>query len=333
MPGFIRKLIKHPSYRRKPVSRNAIELDSGLRRDDGVPASPSNLGEPVSRWGAFVRRFRRALRPANPAEERSTLARWLDFGEMPGCRPEAGNRSLVLGEPTVESPRAASAGATPPPRREADGTRVRLPVLSAAVVAMATWLWFTFGAAPEALVFDRAAVAGGEWWRLATGHWVHSDASHAALNIAALALIAPLVETAGRRFLLAALIAGTLAVTAGVVWGLPEIARYCGLSGVLNTLFVAALGVMWRRHRHPILIAIGGGLLVKLALELASGASLVVATEWPSVPAAHLAGVLGGVLLLGLVSLGRYAAPSTPRVPPSPLAPRQSGRRLASDLC
>ena len=333
MPGLFRKVVKHPSHRRKSVSRKAIELDSGVRRNDGVPASPLKMHEPVSRWGVFVGRLRRALRPANPAEERSTLARWLDFGEMPGCRPEAGIRSLGLGEATAESPRSPSADANAMRRPESDGTRVRLPVLSAALVAVATWLWFAFGAAPEALVFDRAAVAGGEWWRIATGHWVHSDASHAALNIAALALIAPIVETASRRLLLAALLVGTVAVSAGVVWGLPEIDRYCGLSGVLNALFVAALGVMWRRHRHPILIAIGGGLLVKLALELTSGASLVVATEWPSVPAAHLAGVLGGVLLLGLVSLGRYAAPSTPRVPASRQAPRQTGRRLASDLC
>ena len=36
--------------------------------------------------------------------------------------------------------------------------------------------------ARQALSFDRSALAGGEWWRLLTAHFVHLDAEHAFLN-------------------------------------------------------------------------------------------------------------------------------------------------------
>lgn len=274
------------------------------------------------------------------------LARWLDLGEVPGWWPEpiaSAAKCAVLAvapESGATSGRVPTPGAEPSRRPEAAAKPLRWPVLSGALVALAIGLWFTFGAAPEAWVFDRGAIAAGEWWRLASGHWVHSDASHAALNIAALALIAPIVESASRRLLVAALAFGTLAVSAGIACGVPEIDRYCGLSGLLNTLFVAALAVLWQRHRHPILLVIGGGLLVKLALELFRGSSLVVATAWPSVPAAHLAGVLGGLALLVLLALRRFASSKAVQVPDSrpglriahaPTAAPRTGPAVAND--
>lgn len=255
------------------------------------------LSKAASAWAAIQRWFRRAPSATRLAEDRSTLARWLDLGEMPGWRPDV-------------APEADAALVSAAPTRST-GTEVaplRWPVLSLALVAVAAWLWFALGAAPASLVFDRHAISAGEWWRLATGHWVHSDAAHAAVNIAALALIAPIVESAGRRLLLAALVAGSGVVSAGIVWGVPELVRYCGLSGVLNTLFVAALAVVWQRNRSPVVLVFGGALLCKLAFELASGTSLVVTTEWPSVPAAHLAGVLGGPVLMSVLGLFRVAA-------------------------
>jgi hypothetical protein len=72
------------------------------------------------------------------------------------------------------------------------------PWLTALAVAVASGLWLSLGPVPEALVFDRSAIAAGEWWRLLSGHWVHSDDRHALWDIAALALVGSLVEGNGR---------------------------------------------------------------------------------------------------------------------------------------
>jgi len=71
---------------------------------------------------------------------------------------------------------------------------VTLPWRSFLLGAAAIAAYLILGAAPEAWVFDRVAIAQGEWWRLITGHWVHSDLAHAAWDIAALLLLGALFE-------------------------------------------------------------------------------------------------------------------------------------------
>jgi rhomboid family GlyGly-CTERM serine protease len=173
------------------------------------------------------------------------------------------------------------------------------PWLTALAVAVASGLWLSLGPVPEALVFDRSAIAGGEWWRLLTGHWVHSDGRHALWDIAALAVVGALVETSGQRRLALAVVAGSLSVAAALWWQLPELERYCGLSGMLNSLFVIALADLWRRDRQPIVLAATVLLGGKLLAELAAGQTLLLDPLWPGVPLAHLAGLLGGLAFLG----------------------------------
>lgn len=164
-------------------------------------------------------------------------------------------------------------------------------------------LWLLLGPAPPALVYDRVAIAQGEWWRLVTGHLVHSDAEHALWDIIALALIGWVMESQGRDRVLLAALAGMLAVNMGLWWWLPELERYCGLSGMLNTLFVIALNDLWAEHRHPLIPLVAVGLAIKLATESMARQSLFVHTLWPSVPEVHVAGCLGGLAFLGLERL------------------------------
>ncbi|MDP5239844.1 rhombosortase [Uliginosibacterium sp. 31-16] len=172
---------------------------------------------------------------------------------------------------------------------------VELPWLTGLAVALAILLWAGFGPAPAALVFDRAAIASGEVWRLLTGHLVHSDAGHALWDIGALAIIGWLMEAQGRRRMLLAALVGVVAVDVCLWWAMPGLEFYCGLSGLLNTLFVVALAGLWKAHRHPVFPLAALVLGVKLVAEIVAGQSLVVSTAWPSVPLTHLAGSLGGL--------------------------------------
>jgi hypothetical protein len=92
---------------------------------------------------------------------------------------------------------------------------------------------------------------------------------------------------------------GSLSVAAALWWQLPELERYCGLSGMLNGLFVLALADLWQRHRQPVVLAAAVLLCAKLLAELAAGQSVLTDPLWPGVPLAHLAGLLGGLAFLG----------------------------------
>lgn len=206
----------------------------------------------------------------------------------------------------------------------------RLPWLTVLAVMMTAGLWLLFGPAPPDLVFDRAAIARGEGWRWFTGHLVHSDAGHALWDIAALAVIGLVLEPQGRLRMIMAVLTGMLAVDLGLVWLLPGLDRYCGLSGMLNTLFLVALAGLWQQRRHPLIPLVALGLAAKLGMENLAGQSLLVHTLWPSVPLAHLAGVLGGLAFLGVpaasLSLhysGRKGRISTGRRPSSPSCSRR----------
>ncbi|MCU7796989.1 MAG: rhombosortase [Candidatus Thiodiazotropha sp. (ex Semelilucina semeliformis)] len=157
--------------------------------------------------------------------------------------------------------------------------------------------YLILGAAPEAWVFDRAAIGNGEVWRLVTGHWVHSDFEHALWDISALVLLGVLFEKYLRGHLLLALGIGTLGVDIWLWWIDTGLHYYCGLSGILNTLLVVGLVQLWRDTRHPLVWFIGMSAIAKILLEIGSGQALLTQTLWPSVPEVHAVGFLTGVML------------------------------------
>jgi rhomboid family GlyGly-CTERM serine protease len=177
-----------------------------------------------------------------------------------------------------------------------EATARTLPWLSVTLAGLVVALYAAFGPAPEAWVYDRAAIAGGEWWRLISGHWVHSDRAHLVWNLAGLLALGWIVEMRGRRGLLTGLLVGTLGVDLVLWLGLPGLAAYCGLSGVLNSLLPLALAGLWQRATAPALVATGALSLLKITSEISAGQALFTHTAWASVPEAHLAGWLAGLI-------------------------------------
>lgn len=172
-----------------------------------------------------------------------------------------------------------------------------LPWCSILLGAGAVFVYLVLGAAPEAWVFDRVAIAQGEWWRLVTGHWVHSDLTHAGWDIAALLLLGTLFEARLQWRLPVALLIGTVGVDVWLWWGDSTLFYYCGLSGILNSLLIVGLLQFWRDLRHPLILLTGVGAVVKIFVEINAGQALLTQTAWPSVPTVHAAGFLCGLVL------------------------------------
>ena len=182
--------------------------------------------------------------------------------------------------------------------QSADPGRHRIPWLTGLGAVVAIWLHLAYGDAPGALVYDRTALVQGELWRWVTGHLVHCGGGHALWDITAFVVIGCILEAQGRTRMLLASLLGVVVVDGALWFGLPGLTAYCGLSGLLNTLMVVTLAGLWRVDRHPAVAMVALGLIIKLALETVYGGSLVGELAWPSVPAAHWAGCLGGVLFV-----------------------------------
>ena len=195
-----------------------------------------------------------------------------------------------------------------------------LPWRALLLTAIATTAYLVLGPAPEGWVWDRTAIAGGEWWRLLTGHWVHTDSQHSLWDIAALLVFGLLFEARlGWRLPLVLLLA-TAGVDAWLWWGQPDLLRYCGLSGILNGLLAAGLVQMWRDLRHPAVLLTAAAAALKIFIEAQAGQALFTQTAWASTPLAHAAGFLTGMvwamLLHTLTACSPYRRrPAAPRLP------------------
>ncbi len=159
--------------------------------------------------------------------------------------------------------------------------------------------------AAQWLRYDRAAIAGGEYWRVLTAHLTHLGWSHLLLNLAGLMLLQLLVGDAlNPRGWLLLLLFSALCVSTGLWIFDPQVRWYVGLSGVLHgVLLGGALLLAINGQREGIYL-----LLVTLAKlgweqfagpmpgsEATAGGKVIVN--------AHLYGAIGGgVLVLLLLS-------------------------------
>lgn len=148
-----------------------------------------------------------------------------------------------------------------------------------------------------ALLYDRAAILAGEWWRVVTGNWVHFSASHLLYDLIALGLVGWMTERSGYPHfgLLVMLSAPAIGLTLLAVQ--PDMQFYGGLSGIATgaTVYYALWGLLegglWRWMCGTVLLVSVG----KIILETVSGKTLLVAAgSVPFVPA-PMAHVTGGL--------------------------------------
>jgi rhomboid family GlyGly-CTERM serine protease len=149
------------------------------------------------------------------------------------------------------------------------------------------------------LRYERAAVLGGEAWRLVTAHLVHFDLAHLAWNLAGLALVWFLfAQSFEPRGWLLILTASTVAIDVGFLYFERQLEWYVGFSGVLHGCMAAGL-VAWLRTERDALTALVAALFAaKLTWEHVVGPLPFTAGSMslPVVYQAHTYGAIGGAL-------------------------------------
>ena len=152
-------------------------------------------------------------------------------------------------------------------------------------------------------VFDRMQIESGSYWSLLSGHFVHSDGQHLGWNVLALMLLGTLIERHSVTLLWLSLLLGIVMVDIVIYWAVPGLTLYCGLSGVLNTLWIVALGIVWRDTGSWTAPFLGLAGVCKLVIEMNSRTAIFTDTTWPLLVESHLAGQIAGLLMLSILIL------------------------------
>ena len=180
--------------------------------------------------------------------------------------------------------------------------------LTVAVVSVVCLLCLLLGGLGDELMYRRSEIISGDYWRFISGHFVHSNAKHLLLNLAALWLI--WIYAAGmcrQRDWLLLLLLCAFGTSVGLWFLDPEIRWYTGLSGVLHGLLLTVTVVRLLRCRSDysawfILLMVVG----KLGYEYFYGATALTADfiALPVVEQAHLYGAMSGVLAAAMLTRG-----------------------------
>lgn len=175
-----------------------------------------------------------------------------------------------------------------------------LPVCLIALIAIVAFiceqlLGYSF---THTFVYQQQLIHQGQWWRLFTGHFLHTNGYHLLLNLAALFMLWLLH---GRFYHYAnyslLFLATALLTSLGIYYFSPSIQQYVGLSGVLHGIFVfGAIKDIGAKDKTGYLLLLG--VFLKVAHEQIYGASTDISSLIAAKVAvdAHLWGALSGLL-------------------------------------
>ncbi|QHJ10667.1 hypothetical protein FX988_00887 [Paraglaciecola mesophila] len=168
------------------------------------------------------------------------------------------------------------------------------------VVAVSVMLFAAEPSSSMWFAFDREAIAQGQWWRLLTGNFLHTNLNHLLLNLAAVLLLWSLhgqyYRTGHYAMMLVIL---SLGVSFGLYVFEPTMQWYVGLSGILHGVFVWGA---YQDIRHGLtsgwILMIG--VWAKILNEQLSGPSVDIAQLIQASVAidAHLFGAFCGLIIV-----------------------------------
>ena len=150
----------------------------------------------------------------------------------------------------------------------------------------------------ELFVYHRTLISQGEFWRLFTGHLLHTNGYHLLLNLAAIILLWAL-HGQFYHYLNYSLLFVFCALTTsfGLYFYSPNLQQYVGLSGVLHGIFVWG-AIMDIRHKEKTGYLLFIGVWLKIIHEQFFGPSDDIAELIGANVAidAHLWGAIGGLI-------------------------------------
>ncbi|WP_448213414.1 rhombosortase [Colwellia sp. MEBiC06753] len=164
-------------------------------------------------------------------------------------------------------------------------------------MAFIALLTFVFNQFVGVFEYDKTAILAGEYWRLLTGHFFHTNGFHLLLNLAGLTLLTFLHwHFYHTKTYLGLFIFCSLFISIALL-EFSELSRYVGLSGVLHGIFAwGALKDILAKEKTGIFLYLG--LWVKVVFEQLNDENQALADLIEASVAidAHLWGALAGTL-------------------------------------
>lgn len=170
----------------------------------------------------------------------------------------------------------------------------------------------------DPLSLQRTAVLDGQWWRILTGHLTHFTLSHLLWDVGAFLVLGLIAQRRSRAQFAATVVGSAVLISAAVLWLLPQLSEYRGLSGIDSALFglvaVTLLREQLRERSWLVAAAIAAALLGfggKIAFELLTHTALFARDLGPGVMPVALAHIVGGAwgALVALTPLIQSAIP------------------------
>lgn len=158
--------------------------------------------------------------------------------------------------------------------------------------------------------WHRQAISQGQWWRIVSGNFTHTNIAHLAMNLAGLWVISFIFKPSAKSLLLAL---SVVSICVGILNLFSDMTSYVGLSGVLHGLFAyfALLEVLHGRKSSGLLVL---GVIAKVSWEITMGApqSTSELIQARVAVEAHLFGLISGLLLAWLSNkvpgIGRFSS-------------------------
>ncbi len=157
--------------------------------------------------------------------------------------------------------------------------------------------------------FDYTAIVmQEEYWRLISGHLVHSSLSHAFWDISLFALLSAYLEKKDSQRLIMGLTLSVIGLSAFMLTPFVGIERYSGLSGVIYCLLIMAYWE-WQKN-HSVLVGLIPAVLVigKTLIEWQSSEAVFVSDGWSVFVEAHLLGAAIGMAAILYIQLRKSSA-------------------------
>jgi len=114
------------------------------------------------------------------------------------------------------------------------------PLLLFIIIAIiSTLLWLLGDSTLEILKYHRDAIVEGEYWRILTGHLVHSNGWHLLLNLASIIMIGLLFsQHLSKVIWIVVFVLSGLIISGCYYWIAPEFSYYVGLSAILYAVII-----------------------------------------------------------------------------------------------